>query len=330
MLQTLGVDARADLVYRALLTHPDDGVQDLAVHLNISVKDVREALDELSTQSLVRPSDRNPSGFWPLSPRAAVDLLLARQQVELAAYQQRLVASRAAATQILSECADLCPEIREAEVEQVIGIEAVRQRLAALSAQITTEVATFAPGGGHRPEDIEASREPNAKLLQRGVLMRTIYLHSAHNDAMTLDSLNRLRESGAQVRTIGSLPFRMIIMDRRRAVVPLAADARAGAVILQGTGIIAALSAIFEERWATAQPLGSAMPQDANGLNQQESEVLRLLAQGLTDESIGKRLGVSPRTARRIAAELMDRLGARSRFEAGVRAMRSGWLPNTA
>jgi DNA-binding NarL/FixJ family response regulator len=51
------------------------------------------------------------------------------------------------------------------------------------------------------------------------------------------------------------------------------------------------------------------------------------LAEGHTDEAIAKRLGVSHRTARRIASDLMDRLGARSRFEAGVRAVQQGWLP---
>ncbi|GAA3135976.1 hypothetical protein GCM10010521_22600 [Streptomyces rameus] len=42
-----------------------------------------------------------------------------------------------------------------------------------------------------------------------------------------------------------------------------------------------------------------------------------------------KRLGVSPRTAHRIAADLMERLEARSRFEAGVHAVQDGWLPSS-
>jgi len=49
---------------------------------------------------------------------------------------------------------------------------------------------------------------------------------------------------------------------------------------------------------------------------------------GHADEGIAERLGVSPRTARRIASEPMDRLDARSRFEAGVRAVQRGRLPN--
>lgn len=57
-------------------------------------------------------------------------------------------------------------------------------------------------------------------------------------------------------------------------------------------------------------------------LSDREWAVLRLLAQGYTDESVARTLGVSLRTARRVAAELMVRLGARSRFQAGLMAAR--------
>lgn len=64
-----------------------------------------------------------------------------------------------------------------------------------------------------------------------------------------------------------------------------------------------------------------------DGLTAQQVAAVRLLSEGHTDDAIAKRLGVSSRTARRIANELMERLGARSRFEAGVRAVQEGWLP---
>ena len=54
--------------------------------------------------------------------------------------------------------------------------------------------------------------------------------------------------------------------------------------------------------------------------------MLRLLAGGLTDEMIARRLGVSVRTARRAASDLLSRLGARSRFQAGARAVAREWL----
>jgi DNA-binding NarL/FixJ family response regulator len=96
--------------------------------------------------------------------------------------------------------------------------------------------------------------------------------------------------------------------------------------VLTGKGTLTALCALFESTWQSAKPLGQSPQRDAQGLSSQDHAVLDLLAQGHTDESIAKRMGVSPRTARRVANDLMERLGARSRFQAGVRAVQSGWL----
>lgn len=55
-----------------------------------------------------------------------------------------------------------------------------------------------------------------------------------------------------------------------------------------------------------------------------ETTVIRLLEQGCTDDAVARRLGLSDRTVRRMTASLMSKLGARSRFEAGVRAAQLG------
>lgn len=57
-----------------------------------------------------------------------------------------------------------------------------------------------------------------------------------------------------------------------------------------------------------------------------ERKLLGLLAEGLTDTAIAKRLSVSVRTERRMVAELMHRLGASGRFDAGVKAVRRRWV----
>ncbi|MET7679216.1 helix-turn-helix transcriptional regulator [Streptomyces sp. NPDC005423] len=57
-----------------------------------------------------------------------------------------------------------------------------------------------------------------------------------------------------------------------------------------------------------------------------ERQVLELLAAGHLDESIARQLNISIRTCRRIIASLMDRLEARSRFQAGVIAAARGWM----
>jgi DNA-binding CsgD family transcriptional regulator len=54
--------------------------------------------------------------------------------------------------------------------------------------------------------------------------------------------------------------------------------------------------------------------------------LLELLADGLKDEAVARALGVSVRTVRRMVAELMNRLDARSRFQAAILAKQRGWL----
>ncbi|CAL9304995.1 response regulator transcription factor [Streptomyces sp. SudanB52_2052] len=58
-------------------------------------------------------------------------------------------------------------------------------------------------------------------------------------------------------------------------------------------------------------------------------EVLRMLANGSTDEQIAHRLVVSKRTVSRTVARLLDEMNARSRFEAGAIAARRGYLGAT-
>ncbi|MFI0417725.1 LuxR C-terminal-related transcriptional regulator [Spongiactinospora sp. 9N601] len=84
--------------------------------------------------------------------------------------------------------------------------------------------------------------------------------------------------------------------------------------------MVGVLRSLFEELWARAEPLPWAG--SADGVVQ----VLRLAAQGMCDELIARNLGVSVRTVRARFADAMTELGAQSRFHAGVRAARRGWL----
>lgn len=328
MLTALGLDAAAEAVYRAMLSSPGDGVDALSERLALPEAAVRGALDTLSELALVQPSYEHAGHLRALAPELGMEVLMARQQAELAAQQQRVEASRAAAAQLIAECADLRPQTPSPGVEQLLGLDRIRDRLATLTRELTSEVMTFAAGGAQTQEAMEAAKPLNAELLARGIRMRTVYLDSIRHHQPTVDYLTWLAERGAEVRTVAALPSRMIITDRTRAVIPVDSDdAAAGAVVLSGQGTITALCALFESTWTAAQPLGPHPARNDKGLTGQETTTLRLLADGLTDDTIAKRLGVSPRTARRIATDLMERLNARSRFQAGARAVQHGWLP---
>jgi signal transduction histidine kinase len=60
-------------------------------------------------------------------------------------------------------------------------------------------------------------------------------------------------------------------------------------------------------------------------LTPRELEVLRLLAEGMSNKSIGGALGVSPRTINFHLDNIFSKLGVASRTEAVVYALRQGW-----
>jgi DNA-binding CsgD family transcriptional regulator/sugar-specific transcriptional regulator TrmB len=331
MLESFGIDAVAEAVYMAMLEDQEAGPAELAARVGIPECDVRKTLDTLAELSLVRPSWDDPPILRPVSPDVGLDALLARQQSELMRREQQIREGRAVMATIIADFAGSRPNAGHPDVEELLGLDAVRERLAELTEQTAFEVLSFMPDGAHTAEALDASRPLDQALLDRGVDVRSVFLDSVRNDPPTAAYARWLTESGGQCRTVPVLPLRMIIVDRREAVVPLNPDrSSAGAVLLRGPGMVAALCALFDQTWEAAAVLGVTPKRDDQGLTAQEKSVLRLLAQGDTDESAARKLGVSARTVGRLTADLMAQLGARSRFQAGVRAAERGWLTPTA
>jgi DNA-binding NarL/FixJ family response regulator len=62
------------------------------------------------------------------------------------------------------------------------------------------------------------------------------------------------------------------------------------------------------------RPLDRA--EHGTNLSDREQQVLRLVADGLTDREVGEALGISPRTVGRHVGNILDKLGVRNRAEA--------------
>lgn len=61
-----------------------------------------------------------------------------------------------------------------------------------------------------------------------------------------------------------------------------------------------------------------------------EWRLMRFLAEGHTDEVVAERLGWSRRTLERRLKSCLEKLGATSRFQAGVLLAQAGWLEEGA
>lgn len=331
VLEPIGLSTEATEVYRASLLNSCGSVEELTALVGRPAEVVRGALDECVRLGLIRPSWETPGRVHAISPDVALQALLARQESALLARERQIAETRVEVARISEEFAATRSRRRHNEVEQLEGLDQIRDRIGELTLGCERSLVAFAPGGHQTSDNREASRPLTESLRNRGVVVRTIYLDSIYNDPATVEHARWLVETGNDVRTVAWLPARMIIFDGEAAILPMDPDNSGdGALLFRGRGVLAGLSELFRLVWERAAPITSARRQrtstDDKGLTSQEKAVLRLLGEGFTDEGVARKLGVSVRTGRRITADLMGRLGAKSRFQAGLRAARLGWL----
>lgn len=104
-------------------------------------------------------------------------------------------------------------------------------------------------------------------------------------------------------------------------------DNSVGAVVHHSRAVVQLATELYLRYWDRAvDPFKEQSQVGDGGISPQEAEFLRLLVHGATDEQVGRKLGVSLRTVRRIAAKLSEQVGASGRFELGVRAAQRGWV----
>ena len=82
---------------------------------------------------------------------------------------------------------------------------------------------------------------------------------------------------------------------------------------------------MFEGLWEKAVPVPALEGRSGAEAGGQRL-LLGQLAAGAKDDQIARALNLSVRTVRRRVADLLDDLGAASRFQAGAEAVRRGWL----
>ena len=140
----------------------------------------------------------------------------------------------------------------------------------------------------------------------------------------SLESLAELRETG--------LPIVALLPDETHASEAWTAGARG--LLLRNTDaekLQAALLAVFQGLVTLDPSLTAAIlptpdlrtpPQPAEALTPRELEVLQLLAEGLANKTIARRLDISDHTVKFHVNAILTKLGAQSRTDAVVRATR--------
>lgn len=325
MFDLFGLDALTEAVYMCILKHRSWGVAEITRHLDATESEVRAALDNLADLRLLWPSQDQPGGFRAVRPEIGLAGLLANTEAQLLDQQQKIARARAAIAAVASDY-QAGRGHEDTTAIRLEGLDAVRGRLEELAHEARTECLSFMPGGAQRPDTMAASQPLDQLALERGVAIKSVYQDSFRNDPATVRYAEWLTALGGETRSTPTLPMLLVIVDRQIVLAPLDPDdGRIGAVELRSPGVVAGLCALFDAVWDSATPFGRRTDRSA-GLQPMELALLRLLVEGNTDEVAARRLGISPRTVRRTMSEVMARLDARSRFQAGARAVQEGWL----
>jgi len=125
-----------------------------------------------------------------------------------------------------------------------------------------------------------------------------------------------------RVRVISSAPrFALQIVTGDRPGLVLHRPDTPGTVFVDDPALLKSATFLYDALWSTIESGTRQGPPPDHLVG-----ILSQLAGGATDRSAQRELGLSPRTYTRRAAELLDRLEAKSRFQAGIFAARRGWI----
>ncbi|MGW8333423.1 helix-turn-helix transcriptional regulator [Streptomyces sp. NPDC055808] len=155
-----------------------------------------------------------------------------------------------------------------------------------------------------------------------GPALRKLYSPEALPDARAERRLARMAAGGADIRICTApLGQETIVLDRRIAILAGApGHGRRTYTVIRTPDVVAGLRSLVHAAWASSPGLDDHLRRRPPALGADARRILRALAAGHTDEVAARQLGMSLRTYRRRVAELMEALGATSRFQAGLRA----------
>lgn len=229
------------------------------------------------------------------------------------------------------------------------GQQEIAQHLLTLTAKAERELLTMYTRPDW-PADVAAEfRAAETDALRRGVTIRQVLPATTRFDDTpgNLRAIAKPRPTAQpqrvaaryhrDVRVADLIPADIVTADHRISLILLTPGSLDGKALLVNAPALTRLAGdIFERVWAGAGPhpgaadggfpalvdatAGEVAPSD------QERRLLQALSLGAKDETAARQLGVSVRTARRMIAQLMRRLDARSRFQAGATAVQKGWL----
>lgn len=282
-----------------------------------------EVVATLEAKGLVARHPGVPARYSAVDPEIALELLILDRE-------ERIKRARLAVNQLATRFrANSARHDPAALIEVVTGPDAVRQRVRQIQSNTRKQIRAI----DRPPYAMVANTmmDTEEAQLRSGIGYRVIYdpegldteVHQLHGDMELSVSL------GEQARVLPHTPVKLFMSDDRYACLPLQAAPGevTSIVIVHPSGLFTALEALFEALWERALPL--ALQGGEQEPSQEDRRLLSMLTAGVPDSTAAKHLGYSARTYQRRIQELMARLDAETRFQAGMQAALLGWITRT-
>ncbi|RZT83003.1 regulatory LuxR family protein [Micromonospora violae] len=341
MWRAVGVPEPDGLVYEALARRRQATLNDLLGDVALSPAQLRSALGRLVDRGLASRPPGRPARYAATSPDQVATFLIAEQERDL--------------LRLRRHADELAKEIRQREgpgrhpaelVEVIEGVGNLRATLIRLQREARVQIR-----GMDRPPYLDnpagGNTEETRQLADRALTYRVIYDRSALAIPGRMAEIWRGVQSGERARVASNVPMKMLLCDDRFALIPVLAAGQLtdAAYLIHPSSLLDALGGLFEALWERAVALNRSVgggrggppgPTDGGSgpsagehpdrLTDRDSELLGLLAGGATDERIARTLGWSVRTVHRHVHRIMAMVGAETRFQAGMEAVRRGWV----
>jgi hypothetical protein len=285
----------------------------IAPYLGISVPATICAVTRLVELRLLRTDGER---LVPVAPGAATAALVS--PIERAIYERLDTVGRL--RERIKTIVDVS-DVPAGGIDVLSGIAEIRGLLKLAADGCRDEVVVLRPAVADETL-LDDLLNPCYGVLDRDTPMRLLCSHRSRAGFASRALARWLTDQGAQIRTLGQLPQAVVVFDRSVAVLlgALEPEEQPAARQVRDPDMIRFLLELFEHLWDTGTPFSTEEAGYAEATDDLQQCIVRLLAQGLTDEVVARRLGMSVRTCRRHIATLLQTLDSVSRFQAGFQA----------
>ncbi|MEV4112088.1 helix-turn-helix domain-containing protein [Nonomuraea sp. NPDC049695] len=299
-------------------------VAEVAAEVGLPVAVVSAAVADLRRLRLLREERSGGGGrLVPVDPEVAAAALVSPIDEEVR--ERQLAISR-----IRSELSAFRPQYATlqrgrhdgAGIEEIHSREVLDGYLYLAAERCCQEFVASRPN--HVTDDKVSQGE--LAMAKRGVRVRLLLQHAARADIRLRMDLDALLGQGIEIRTASELSRHVLVFDADLAFLlnDHGADGEPVGVVIRNPSAVRLLLDLIEAAWTSAEPCAGRRIGYHEVMEHLHGTIIRLLAEGLTDEAVARRLGISVRTCRRHIATVLRGLDAVTRFQAGVRVGAAG------